>query len=233
MRAQLIRDLLQASNAVSLVADSPDEVLAFAIALQFARLCAGSSFVSGGSDARRRHRHSWSPTSARRKTRAASSWRRCQVTQAVFAGGHDRYPSWTSTARIRYPTVLDRPTAYAMSVAMRSMSLEENRALTLARGCGRSLTALARLIPGGAYDPPSWLQNGQQLFCQQSLPAPGIHRTSPIEKSSNKLPATRHGRKLEARLRAFLRDPDPPFDLEGTVWVLCELPWTRSFVSGR
>ena len=31
---------------------------------------------------------------------------------------------------------------------MRSMGLDENRALTLARGSGLSLTVLARLIPG-------------------------------------------------------------------------------------
>jgi hypothetical protein len=113
--------------------------------------------------------------------------------------------------------VLVRPTAFAMGVAMRSMGLEENRALTLARGCGRSLAALARLIPSGSYDPPGWLQKGQEL-----LPAilAGAWDTSNTRDQEivQQIAGGATCSQVEGGVRTFLRDADPPFDLEGTVW---------------
>jgi hypothetical protein len=114
------------------------------------------------------------------------------------------------------PATLPRPTGYAMGMALRTMNIEENLALTLARGCGRSLAALARLRPGGAYEPPTWLAKGQDL-----LPAilagawdtsNGLDRAI-VEQIGGGVPCA----EFERRIRAFLRDDDPPFDLEGTV----------------
>jgi hypothetical protein len=81
----------------------------------------------------------------------------------------------------------------------------------------RALTALARLIPGGAYENPNWMAKGPEL-----LPAilAGAWDTSNsldraiIEQIAGGTPCS----QIEGRVRAFLRDPDPPFDLEGTVW---------------
>jgi hypothetical protein len=81
-----------------------------------------------------------------------------------------------------------------MGVAMRSMGLEENRALTLARGCGRSLAALARLIPGGAYELPAWLQKGRELL-PAILAGGGIRRIFVIARSLSGSPAELPARK--------------------------------------
>ena len=104
-----------------------------------------------------------------------------------------------------------------MGVALRTMDFEENHAVTLARGCGRSLAALARLIPSGAYEPPAWLGKGQDL-----LPAilAGAWDTSNqldrriVEQIAGGTPCA----EIERRISAFLRDDDPPFDREGTIW---------------
>ena len=104
-----------------------------------------------------------------------------------------------------------------MGVALRTMNFEENHAVTLARGCGRSLAALARLIPSGAYEPPAWLGKGQDL-----LPAilAGAWDTSNqldrriVEQIAGGTPCA----EIERRISAFLRDDDPPFDREGTIW---------------
>jgi hypothetical protein len=114
--------------------------------------------------------------------------------------------------------VLIRPTAHSMGVAMRSMGLEENRALTLARGCGRSLAALVRLIPGGgSYDLPAWLQKGQELL-PAILAGAWDSANSRDREIVERIAGGATCSQVEGRVRAFLRDADPPFDLEGTVW---------------
>ena len=57
---------------------------------------------------------------------------------------------------------LARPSGFGLGQAMISMGLEETRALSLARGSGRSLTVLARLIPGGSLKNPAWMKEGSQ-----------------------------------------------------------------------
>ena len=117
----------------------------------------------------------------------------------------------------RAAQTLPRPSGFAMATAMKSMGLTENEALTLARGSGRSLAALARLKHGGSFDPPKWLSQGTELL--PAILAGGWDASNDldlavVEQIANQTPYA----QLDARLRPFLSDADPPFDLEGTVW---------------
>jgi hypothetical protein len=212
---QVIRDLMVPLNALSCVADSPDEVLAFAIAairkappqtrlfleartLVVDTVVAGRQLVSDGNLVLLlRGDPSKSP-------------------KQFSTIGTTLVPLGRQQRGVGVP-ILDRPTAHAMSVAMRSMGIEENRALTLARGCGRSLTALARLIPGGSYEKPAWVAGGAGL-----LPAilAGAWDTS-NDRDRQIIEIIGGGvfyPQIESRVRAFLSQADPPFDLEGAVW---------------
>lgn len=159
---QLIRDLMAPFNALSRVADSPDEVLAFAIAairkapaetrlfleartLVVDTVVAGRQLVSDGN-----------LVLLLRDDAAKSPMQFSTMGTTLVPLGRQQRGVGVA--------ILDRPTAHAMSVAIRSMGIEETRALTLARGCGRSLTALARLIPGGSHEKPAWLAGGANLL---------------------------------------------------------------------
>ena len=145
---QLIKDLLQQkSNLVSLVGDSPDEVLAFAIAAirkadpEVRLLLESRTLVVDAIAAGRQLRPESNLILLLRGEPTKSPNQFLSVGTILVPLGRQR--------RGGASTVLERPTSYAMGVAMRSMGLEENQAISLARGSGRSLAALARLIPGG------------------------------------------------------------------------------------
>lgn len=103
-----------------------------------------------------------------------------------------------------------------MGVAMRSMGLDENLAISYARGSGRSLTALARIIPGGADDPPAWIDSGPELL--PAILSGSWDSANPCDIKIVELIAGVPAKELESRLRRFLPEADPPFDLEGTIW---------------
>ena len=102
-------------------------------------------------------------------------------------------------------------------MALRTMNIEENLALTLARGCGRSLTALARLRPGGALQQPTWLAKGQDLL--PAILAGAWDTSNSLDRAIvEQIGGGAPWGEIEKRIRGFQRDDDPPFDLEGTVW---------------
>ena len=212
---RLINDLLQPSNALSLVADLPDEVLAFAIAAirkasaETRLFLEARAVVVDSVDAGRQLASDGKLVLLLRGDAARSPRQFSTI-------GTTLVPLGRQQQGVGVP-VLHRPGAYAMSVAMRSMDLDENRTLTLALGSGRSLTALARLIPGGAFDEPAWLARGQELLpaiLAGAWDASNSLDREIIEIIADGLPY----QQIEGRVRAFLPHADPPFDLEGTVW---------------
>src|SRR5262252_1829593 len=214
---QLVKDLLQRSNTVSLVADSPDEVLAFTIAAirkaaPEVRLFLESRTLVVETVAAGRHlRPEGNLVLLLRGDPAKSPRQFLSAGTILVPLGRQRRQQ-----RGGGSTVLERPTSYAMGVAMRSMGLEENRAISLARGSGRSLTALARLIPGGSHDPPSWMHSGQALV--PAILSGAWDSANPRDREIIELIAGAPSTDVENRLRRFLVEADPPFDLEATVW---------------
>jgi hypothetical protein len=212
---QLINDLLQPGNSVSLVADSPDEVVAFAIAA----IRKAPSDIRLFLEARTLVVDS---TAAGRQLSANSDLILLLRNDAARSPGQFSIIGSTLVPlgrqqRGKGTPILNRPSGYALGTAMKSMGLEANRALTLARGSGRSLTVLARLIPSGASVEPAWLTEGASL-----LPAilAGAWDSSNsldlgiVEKLAGGTPYS----QIERSIRTFLRNSDPPFDLEGSVW---------------
>jgi len=212
---QLIRDLVQSSNAISLVADSPDEVVAFAIAAIRKAPAATRLFLEArtlviDSVAAGRQLMPDGKLVLLLRGDAAKSPKQFSTTGTTLV------PLGRQQQGLGSP-VLERPTAWAMSVAMRSMGLEENSALALARGSGRSLTALARLIPGGSFDDPAWLAKGVDLL--PAILVGGWDASNNLDREIIEIIAGEVSyEQIESRIRAWLPSADAPFDLEGSVW---------------
>lgn len=212
---QSIATLFKPGNSITLVADSPDEVVAFAIAsmrssspdirLMFeARTLVVDSAEAGrqlyGSDNLILLLLNDATTSPSQFLQSGST--------LVPLGRQQRGGS--------FPT-LTRPSGAAMGVAMRSMGLSETEALTLARGSGRSLTALARLKPGGSFQDPAWVAKGNDL-----LPAILAGAWDDGNRFDREIVEAIAGgptyAAVEGHGRHFLRSSDPPFDTEGSIW---------------
>jgi hypothetical protein len=203
---QLIVGLLQPQNAITLVADSPDEVVAFAIAAMRksapdVRLFFESRTLVIDSIAAGRQLFATDNLILLLRNEAARSpGQFLAVGSTLVPLGRQQRGGGAQT--------LARPSGFAMGTAMKSMGLEENRALTLARGCGRSLTVLARLIPGGASDDPAWLVKGPDLLpaiLAGAWDSANSFDREIVELISGGMTCS----EVEGRVRAFLRNPRP------------------------
>jgi hypothetical protein len=144
---QSIAGLLQPGKSVTLVGDSPDEVVAFAIASMRAsrpdiRLLFEARTLVVDSVAAGRQLLGSDNLILLLLNDAARSPTQFQNFGSTLV------PLGRQQRGGNVPT-LTRPSGFAMGAAMRSMGLDEGKALMLARGSGRSLTALARLICEG------------------------------------------------------------------------------------
>jgi hypothetical protein len=113
--------------------------------------------------------------------------------------------------------VLARPSSLNLSRAIATMGFDEGKAYRLARESGRSVTILARRIPGGASDKPEWLKNGRTL-----VPAVLAGGWDAVSKADQEMVRTLAGvgnyDQYEAELRPMLKMQDPPIDRELSVW---------------
>jgi hypothetical protein len=100
---------------------------------------------------------------------------------------------------------------------MISMGLEENRALQLARGSGRSLTVLARLIPGGSFENPAWIDQGSNLV--HAILAGAWDSSNSLDRAIlEQLAGGTSYAQIERFVRASSADADPAFDMVGAIW---------------
>lgn len=65
---------------------------------------------------------------------------------------------------VKKGTLLERPSSFAMADVLVKMNQPRAYAEALAKGCGRSLTALARRIPGGICEVPDWVEHAHLLL---------------------------------------------------------------------
>jgi hypothetical protein len=114
-------------------------------------------------------------------------------------------------------TRLARPSAREMAGALRSMELDENRAVRLALECGRSVTILARRIPSAVAKRPSWDNNPILI---PPLLAGAWDSAFEGDQSVVARLAGEEYTTCEAHLREFLRSEDGPLEREGTVWAV-------------
>ena len=212
---QLLVDLMQPFNVVQLVADSPDEAVAFAVASirkadPAVRLYLEARTLIVDTLAAGRQLRSAGKLVLLLRNDATSSPRQLSSIGPLLVPLGRRQTNGTAA-------ILDRPSGQTMGLAMKAMGLEETRALTLARGCGRSLTALARLIPGGSFEEPPWLNEGQGFL--PAILAGAWNSSNEMDRSIvERLAGGEPYSAIERRVRRFLWQMDPPFDVEGSVW---------------
>ena len=212
---QLVADLSAATSIRRLVADTPDEALAFAVAAIRKAPPALRLFLEARTLV----------------IDTAEAGRQLPVDRGLvllLRGEAARAPAQFHAAAITFVPLsrqhrgintpeLERPGSHELGTALRTMGFEENHALSLARGCGRSFGALARLIPGGSYEPPTWEADARTLL-------PGILAGSwdarndldrrALEMLSDGTTAT----DIQKRARQYMLAAEPPFDMEGSVW---------------
>lgn len=212
---QSIAGLFKPGTSVTLVADSPDEVVAFAVAAMRAsradiRLLFEARTLVVDSVAAGRQLFGSDNLILLLLNDAATS------PSQFLQFGSTLVPLGRQQRGGNLPT-LTRPSGFAMGAAMRSMGFDENEAVMLARGSGRSLTALARLKPGGAFQDPAWVAKGQDL-----LPAILAGAWDSGNRFDREIVEAIAGgptySTVEGHGRGFLRSADPPFDAEGTIW---------------
>lgn len=159
---QLLGVLMGPPDQISLIGDAPDEVVAFAVA----------SIRSADASVRKF-------LEARTLVIDTEAGGRGLVLKSNLAfllrGDAARSPGKFSEAG---PTLvplggwqrsvnglpLARQTSFALARALENMKLPERQAQILARGCGGSLAALERQIPGGASEPPEWYDEAAILL---------------------------------------------------------------------
>lgn len=114
--------------------------------------------------------------------------------------------------------VLERPSTVALGQALVSMypGLEES-AMDRARKCGRSLAVLARQIPSSAAEKPAWLPNYRDLI--PALLAGGWDAASEPDKAIVQAIGRRTDYEaVEEPLRDLCVSVDPPIDRVESVW---------------
>jgi hypothetical protein len=114
---------------------------------------------------------------------------------------------------------LPRPTGQSLGRAIETMGLSPEEALILARGCGRSVTIIARRIPSGRAQQPTWLQNPRALL-PALLAGAWDHNHFPDTEAVAALSDSESYEAIEDRLRLLTRDEDPFIDREGSVWKI-------------
>jgi hypothetical protein len=112
--------------------------------------------------------------------------------------------------------VLPRPSSGNLGKAITTMGFEEDRAYDLARKCGRSVTILRRLIPGGAASNPKWMSEGRILI--PALLAGGWDSQSDLDRDVISAFANKTYFDYEADIRKFKRMQDSPLDQEQNIW---------------
>ena len=212
---QLIQGLLKPSNIVSLVGDSPEEVVAFAIAAirkaadDIRHFIEVRTLVVDSAIAGRQLLGRDNLVLLLRDDAAHSPAQFSAVGAILVPHGRPQRPDAAP--------ILARPSGFGLGRAMVSMGLEETRALNLARGSGRSLTALARLIPGGSFQNPAWMNKGPDLI--PAILAGAWDSSNNLDRAIVEQIAEGYlAQRSKGNCALSSADSDPPFDLVGTIW---------------
>jgi hypothetical protein len=215
--AALLPQLMAPAGSYLLRADSPEEVIAFAIA----------AIRKADPDVRKylESRTLIVDTPEAARSLMASKNLAFLVVPAVGALSgalSRRNPVLISVARedsrSDSPDALRPPTAHDMSEALRSMGLSQEQAIQLARKASRRITVLGRLIPSASAPRPVWAED------QDLVPALLLGGWNAESEEDRKIVCAIAGtntyEQYEERLRKYLKANDSPLESEGSVWHL-------------
>ncbi|WP_426169666.1 hypothetical protein [Sandarakinorhabdus sp. DWP1-3-1] len=112
---------------------------------------------------------------------------------------------------------LPHQTSFSVKQVLLKIGLTEGRAETFARGCGGSLSALARMMGSGTYDPPAWEANMELLL--PAFLAGSWDASNPLDQDIlASLAGTPTYMAYEAQLRRFLNIEDAPLVVEANLF---------------
>ncbi len=214
---EVLKHLASGSASLVLRGDSPDEVIAFAIATirtakeEVRQYLEARAMVVDTDDAARELAQNTNLVFIPRGdvTLAPLLARVAPTIVATGRGAPDR----------RGDLELDRPTTQAFAEAIQTMGVEEGKARLLAYACGRSTTILIRTFPNGNAPAPQWVANGSALI--PALLAGAWDSASTEDKNILcGLAGTDDYEKYEAQLRTFYKIQDAPIDREENIWKL-------------
>jgi len=114
---------------------------------------------------------------------------------------------------------LARPSAHAFAEGLVAMGYDEQTAASLAKGSGKSLSALRRLRPSGQYAPPAWLPSGPDLLA--AILCGGWENGNPKDRAAlEALDGRRSYDEILQSYRGFLTSEDAPLDHVAGSWVV-------------
>ena len=113
---------------------------------------------------------------------------------------------------------LERPSTRDMSEALQTMGLVEEKAESLARKSGRSLTILHRHAHTAGYSPPPWVKDGDRLIPALLAGAWSTQQAGDLEILAE-LSGVGYD-DFEQGMRSYLSLQDTPIDLRAGIWRL-------------
>jgi len=214
---KLIEGLMRPYGPVHFVADSPEEVVAFAVAAirtadpSIRKYLEARTLVVDTEAAGRMLRAGNSGVFLPRGQGMASIGLLASKGPTLKAASYDRPDQGAE--------ILDRPSTHDLAKAFEELGLEPNAAAKVARDCGRSITVLARTFPGAGHAAtPGWQAAGDKLIAP--LLAVGWDTLHDKDRDILAVLGGQSYDDIERDLRPFLRTEDPPIEQNGSVWRL-------------
>lgn len=213
----LIQRLNEGVSRLPYAADSPDEVLAFAIAaIRLAKpsirlfLEARTLIIDTEEAARQLTGKVGLVFLPRGHARKLAGLLAQSGPTVVSAGADEKRSSHE---------LLNRPKSSDLAKAFVGMGIPEKEGYEIARRCGRSLAVLARLRPSGTATKPDWMDSGEVLL-PALLAGAWLLSTKSDQSVLCTLASTDDYEKVEAPLRKLAKLQDPPVDRVGDVWAM-------------
>lgn len=213
---ELVTELIAGTSRVEFSADSQEEVVAFAVAA-----------IRNSAEAKKEYLESRvliidSKEASRTLPLKNLIYFPLGGAQGV-AGGLARIgptlitaPSNLSAHNSRY---LSRPSSSELGKALTTMGFDDEEAIALARRCGRSITILRRMIPGGNVQPPEWVDR-QDIIIPALLAGGWEGSLEGDKRAVCELVDIDDYSNYETSLLPLLKLSDPPLDRIDDIWTV-------------
>ena len=215
-KERFLNHLRENGRKISLAADSPDEVIAFAIAairtteVELRHSFQSRALIIDTDDAARQLSGKKGMIFLPRDRARFLAGLLQQSSITVVSAGADE----TRTDH----EILSRPDSISLGKALESMGFDSDKSYQMARQCGRSLSVLARQISSCTAELPEWKDNSELL---PALLAGAWSTCSEKDKSILKqLGGYADYSQVENPLRPLIRRRDSPIDRVDDIWSL-------------